>query len=81
MGTTFSTVADLGAPANAGSCEERLMGFELSTFCMASSRWVRQEPAKCLQRTTSDSPDRRLAFRELCGDTGGLDKERTMSDY
>jgi hypothetical protein len=21
-----------------------------------------------------------LAFRELCGDTGGLDKERTMSD-
>jgi hypothetical protein len=39
--------------------------------------WARKNACK---RTTSERLDRGLAFRELCGDTGGLDKERTMSD-
>jgi hypothetical protein len=37
-------------------------------------------PQNACKRTTSDRLDGGLAFRELCGDTGGLDKERTMSD-
>ena len=37
-------------------------------------------PQNACKRTTSDRLDRGLAFRELCGNTGGLDKERTMSD-
>ena len=37
-------------------------------------------PQNACKRTTSNRLDRGLVFRELCGDTGGLDKERTMSD-
>jgi hypothetical protein len=35
---------------------------------------------KRLQIGASLRLDRRLSFRELCADTGGLDNERTMSD-
>ena len=37
-------------------------------------------PQNACKRTTCDRLDRGLAFRELCGDTGGFDEERTMSD-
>jgi hypothetical protein len=56
------------------------MGFEPTTFCMASRRWVCHGPAKCLQTNDFREARPRLSFRELCGDAGGLDKERTMSD-
>ena len=35
---------------------------------------------KRLQISLSGRLDRTRAFQELCGDTGGLDNERTMGD-
>jgi hypothetical protein len=35
---------------------------------------------KCLQIDVSRARGSALAFQELCGDTGGLDNEVTMSD-
>jgi hypothetical protein len=59
---------------------KRLKGFEPSTFCMAIRRWVCHGPTKCLQTNDFRQARPRAGVRELCGDTGGLDKERTMSD-
>jgi hypothetical protein len=56
------------------------MGFEPTTFCMASSRSATPRAEKRLQIATCGRLDTRFAFQELCGDTGGLDKEQAMSD-
>src|SRR5687767_1825905 len=56
------------------------MGFEPTTFCMASSRSAAPRMQKRLQIGVSVRLDRRLAFQELGADTGGLDNARTMSD-
>jgi hypothetical protein len=47
---------------------------------MASSRSAAPRIQKCLQISVSGRVDRALAFQGLCGDTGGLDNEWTMSD-
>jgi hypothetical protein len=58
---------------------KRLMGFEPTTFCMASSTFGRYRPTTYLQTGAFRGLDRRLCFVELGGNTGGLDKQRTMS--
>jgi hypothetical protein len=50
---------------------ERLMGFEPTTFCMASSRSAAPRMQKRLQIGMSGRLDATLPFQELCGDTGG----------
>ena len=60
--------------------QERLKGFEPSTSAWQAVDGSSLAPQNACKRTTSDRLDRGLAFRELCGDTGGSDKERTMSD-
>ena len=50
---------------------KRLMGFEPTTFCMASSRSAAPRIQRYLQIDISGRVDRALAFQELCTVTGG----------
>ena len=59
--------------------QERLKGFEPSTFCMASSCSAPESAPKCLQIRRISGPYTRSDFQELRQITGGSDKERTMS--
>jgi hypothetical protein len=68
------------SPANAGLFGERLKGFEPSTFCMASRRWVCHGPAKCLHTNDFRQARRRAGVPRIVRRYPGLDKERTMSD-
>src|SRR5215218_6242551 len=59
------------------------MGFEPTTFCMASSRWVCHGPAKCLQ-TNDFQPARPRAgvpriVRRYRGFRQGTDNERSLA--
>jgi hypothetical protein len=54
------------------------MGFEPSTFCMASSCSAPEIVPKCLQIGGIQRALRQDGFQELRRNTGGLDKERTM---
>jgi hypothetical protein len=62
---------------------KRLKGFEPSTFCMASSRWVCHGPAKCLQ--TNDFRQARpragvpRIVRRYRGFRQGTDNERSLA--
>jgi hypothetical protein len=57
---------------------KRLMGFEPSTFCMASSTSASEIVPKCLQIHGISGPHAGMGFQELRRNAGGLDKERTM---
>jgi hypothetical protein len=62
---------------------ERLKGFEPSTFCMASRRWVCHGPAKCLQTSAFRQAKPRTGVprivRRYRGFRQGTDNERSQT--